>query len=511
MASRHQVIAQLATRARPAARCLHTSIVHRNVQQLKAVAKSDDAEPEELTGSAKLLAEALEEEAEEARSFKTRKGYRRTDRLADDSPIWTGEENTRDAVLRMLMDSHKPLRSDVVATAEQKIKDLTRRLDMEPIIRDNSAIAKQERALKENLEDIEGVEERNLKRLSRSIQLEQQIPPEQFRPWMAQYIAKDEDTSTPSIFHGKFLNTGPSSSSSLLDRPVISNDPKIRNAERQRKRTERAQGRIIGAREGALDYRLGGGEGYQTRGTSAAGGGVKGGPSGMRAWQNLVEDRIERARSKGWFDNVSGRGKRINHDHDENNPYLDRGEYFMNRIVKRQGAKPPWIELLGAFRTSILSSYVRSLVRSLITSPFHSRQSLAQLSLEQVEAMRDKRWLARDGAYHAEAVKDLNNTVRKMNAMAPQVARRGLVVLDDELALVYRSAAPLVLAEIAKRSSEDWDKIRELEMQTEETVSKKGSRLGGMTDGVSKDAEMFKWQDLGVMEAIRSLFRRSTQ
>jgi hypothetical protein len=193
----------------------------------------------------------------------------------------------------MLMDTHKPLRSDVVATAEQKIKELTRKLDMEPIIRDNSAIAKQERALMEDLEDTEEADERKLKRLSRSIQLEQQIPPEEFRPWMAQYIAKDEDASTPSIFHGKFLNTGPSSSSSLLDRPVISNDPKIRNAERQRKRTERTQGRIIGAREGALDYRLGGGEGYQTRGTSAAGGGVKGGPSGMRAWQNLVEDRIE--------------------------------------------------------------------------------------------------------------------------------------------------------------------------------------------------------------------------
>ncbi len=25
----------------------------------------------------------------------------------------------------------------------------------------------------------------------------------------------------------------------------------------------------------------------------------------------------------------------------------DRSEFFMNRIVKRQGAKPPWIELLG--------------------------------------------------------------------------------------------------------------------------------------------------------------------
>jgi DnaJ family protein C protein 28 len=135
---------------------------------------------------------------------------------------------------------------------------------------------------------------------------------------------------------------------------------------------------------------------------------------------------------------VQGRGKPIARDSDENNPYIDRGEYFMNRIVKRQGAKPPWIELLGgkslvsrkyvlrssyateletahtAFRSSLLSSYVRTIVRSLITSPFQSRQSLAQLTTEQVEALRDSKWQTREMAYHAEAVKDLNNTVRKM-------------------------------------------------------------------------------------------------
>lgn len=82
MASARQNITQLIIRARPAARCLHTSVVHRNAQRTKV----KEAESEQLTGSAKLLAEALEEEAEEASSSKTRKGYRRTDRLVDDSP-----------------------------------------------------------------------------------------------------------------------------------------------------------------------------------------------------------------------------------------------------------------------------------------------------------------------------------------------------------------------------------------------------------------------------------------
>lgn len=211
-----------------------------------------------------------------------------------DDRIWTGEENTRDAVLRMLMDTHKPLRSDVVATAEQKIKELTKRLDMEPIVREkspNSTLRRQEQALLQELDD--EAEAPRVVRVDRSIELERQIPPEEFRPWMAQYVAKDQDTDTPSIFHGKFLSTGPSSLSSIMDRPVISADPKLRQAERQRQRTERTQGRLVGAREGALEYRLGGGEGYQAKGTSAAGGGVRGGPSGVRAWQNLVEDRIE--------------------------------------------------------------------------------------------------------------------------------------------------------------------------------------------------------------------------
>lgn len=218
--------------------------------------------------------------------------------IADDSAlrIWTGEENTRDAVLRMLVDTHKPLRSDVVATAEQKIKELTKRLDMEPIVRDKSSSTKstlrrQEEALLQDLDD--EAEPPRVIRVDRSIELERQIPPEEFRPWMAQYVAKDQDTDTPSIFHGRFLSTGPSSLSSIMDRPVISSDPKVRQAERQRQRTERTQGRLVGAREGALEYRLGGGEGYQAKGTSAAGGGVRGGPSGVRAWQNLVEDRIE--------------------------------------------------------------------------------------------------------------------------------------------------------------------------------------------------------------------------
>jgi hypothetical protein len=96
--------------------------------------------------------------------------------------------------------------------------------------------------------------------------------------------------------------------------------------------------------------------------------------------------------------------------------------------------------------------------------------------------------------------------------MAPPVARRGLVVLDDELALTYRAAAPLIMVELAKRSNEDWDKLKELEVTDGYEKGRTGSqRLGREVDAHGEGAKMFKWEDLGVMEAIRSLFRRGTQ
>ena len=99
----------------------------------------------------------------------------------------------------------------------------------------------------------------------------------------------------------------------------------------------------------------------------------------------------------------------------------------------------------------------------------------------------------------------------EQNAMAPPVARRGLVILDDEFAIMYREAAPLIMAELAKRSNEDWDKLREQEAYEGKERGQGGSRvLGKEVDAQDEGMKMFKWEDLGVMEAIRSLFKRRT-
>lgn len=321
--------------------------------------------------------------------------------------VWTGEESTRDAVLRMLVDANKPLRGDF-RTADARTKEIVKNIDTSPTIRVPGEVAPEP--------------EVKVKELAEAIKAEQAIPAADFQPWMAKYV-RNESTATPQIFYGKFINNVPGSSSmiSLLDRKALPSDPKARQELREKNKSMRNQGRLEGAREGALDYRLGGGEGYQAKGTSAAGGGRRGAPSGMRAWGNLVEDRIERARSNGWFNNVPGRGKPIPTDPEQSNPYTDSTEYFMNRIIKRQGAKPAWIELLGeldtnhlALRASLLSSHVKNLVRNLVTSPFHDKDSLSRLRLTDVQNMRDRQWEQREFAYHTEAIKDLNNTLRRM-------------------------------------------------------------------------------------------------
>jgi len=120
-----------------------------------------------------------------------------------------------------------------------------------------------------------------------------------------------------------------------------------------------------------------------------------------------------------------------------------------------------------------------------------------------VSALRDPGWEHREEGYHKEAIKQLNDLVRKMNAQAPQVVRRGLVTLPDELALVYQQAGPIVVAELAKRRSEGWDKVNGVGGSTDEDdVWGQGKHAVGQ--GLWKDA----W---GIGEVFRRFARGITR
>ncbi|TPX63526.1 hypothetical protein CcCBS67573_g08649 [Chytriomyces confervae] len=65
----------------------------------------------------------------------------------------------------------------------------------------------------------------------------------------------------------------------------------------------------------------------------------------LDSFETLVDAQIARARRKGQFDDLSGRGKPIQFDTDERlNVHLSDTELIMNRMIKSQNVLPGWIE-----------------------------------------------------------------------------------------------------------------------------------------------------------------------
>jgi DnaJ family protein C protein 28 len=56
-------------------------------------------------------------------------------------------------------------------------------------------------------------------------------------------------------------------------------------------------------------------------------------------------DNSQAARQQGHFRNLKGRGKPLILSDEERNPFISREEFFMNRIIKKNKAAPPWVEL----------------------------------------------------------------------------------------------------------------------------------------------------------------------
>jgi hypothetical protein len=118
--------------------------------------------------------------------------------------------------------------------------------------------------------------------------------------------------------------------------------------------------RVSAAREASVDYSIGDRDAAKSKALGAparqrGSTGYRPMPQSMRAVAGLVEDRIDRARREGVFDRLPGRGKPFERDANESNPFIDRTEKLMNRIVQRQGAAPPWIELQRGLQPSPFS------------------------------------------------------------------------------------------------------------------------------------------------------------
>src|SRR6266702_685966 len=198
-------------------------------------------------------------------------------RTAPEHPNWTGEESIEDAVLRMLVDKYKPLRTGTVQTAEEKMCRApppvgTQPPTMLPISEtpppspSSSSHLHVYRADEPLLPAVEG-----------------------HKPWLTTF--KVPSHATASIRYGQ-ITTAPSSSPSTSAGPSRTvgtteqaDDRACRKKERDAKKRSEIAGRLTRAKESTLDYRLGI--------KSASSGRARPNPVSIKGWAGLVEERIE--------------------------------------------------------------------------------------------------------------------------------------------------------------------------------------------------------------------------
>jgi DnaJ homolog subfamily C member 28 len=234
--------------------------------------------PDVRSASEKLFADAaLEEEAE---SNSASPSMSRVQQLANQTQHghdnWTGDEEIKDAVLRMLVDKYKPLRSGEIQSAEEKMKkggvpDVGRRarVDETTASLTDAIITGSSTAWKPPLQPTTG-----------SWANEPLLPSNpSHKPWDTKY-------SVP--WHREAaIKTG----NNQVKKPKLSEaeDANQKKRDREAMRRQMIAGRLTSAREATLDYKLGIKRGPEQQGVRSA----RPNPSTMKGWGGYVEDKIE--------------------------------------------------------------------------------------------------------------------------------------------------------------------------------------------------------------------------
>ncbi|VDB91525.1 unnamed protein product [Peniophora sp. CBMAI 1063] len=449
--------------------------------------------PRDHSASAKLFADAeAEESAPAPREPKLPHALREAEN-------WTGDERMEDAVLRMLVDKYKPLRSGPVRSADEKLRSNPPEVASSHAGSGLGLSEAEEAAL---AEDIITTATRSMSAPAYATSTAAYQPSpyykadtpllpaiEGHKPWHTTYVVPSHSSS--SIKYGAIPPQ--SSQRTRSTKPSLEEmDDKTRRKVRETAKRAQVGKRLGNARESTLDYKLG------LRGKMPGGG--RANPTTVKGWVGLVEDRIERARQAGHFNNVKGRGQPIQRTADEGNPFLPREEFLMNRIVQRQGAAPPWVELqneleiaLSSYRDLLRQSWVRRVVRML---PLHHHpKDLERFTLDDIRAYRDADWIAREASYHNVAIDELNALVRKYNGVAPAVVRRPYYILSTELERAYNDAAEEILATLAERAHSSSSPFRGRGLLADESA-------GGGGGGPASE------EDIGLWDVVVGWFRK---
>ena len=299
----------------------------------------------DTSASAKLFEDAKREEQREKQEIERRGQTLNALLTSQAGQNWDGDEPIADAVLRMLVDKYKPLRSGTIITADEKISKSAPAVRVGGIPSDSSLSFSESTGEEAFTTSGRSLVHSKLD-LSKPLKDQPLLPAvEGHRPWHTNFIAPSHATASIRLGSFKPAKPGPS--------PVL--DEKARKQEMENKRRFQTAFKLEGAKESVLEHRLGVKQQKRTRAN----------PITMKGWRSLVEERIEvcltralithslihlrfftkSARARGSFNDIKGRGKPMVISNDERNPFIGREEFLMNRIVQRNGAAPPWVEL----------------------------------------------------------------------------------------------------------------------------------------------------------------------
>lgn len=389
------------------------------------------------SASQKLFADALEEEERERAA--PRAASRAEQLVAQHvEPVWTGDERMEDTVLRMLLDKYKPMRSG------SKEDGLARRLQQaKPTPRTPGP-----------------------------------APPVPDKPWNITFVGLHTPGGEPKVHRGK-IAPPPTRLDRVMHARGVLQAPIKPGDTRAKTELKKTLGRI--ATRDRIEAAVGASLDYAKRPANASLHDLEhereqplivGGQRGAAA---LAERRIQEAFQSGAFAHNSLRGKEMPYDSAWNSPHLGTEEFLMNRIVRRQGAAPPWVELNAAVQTearllrqAIQHAWVcRALwrldVHSSALAPVHvhwepprppsdmpafsysAADEAEHATVRWARAFRDDAWVRREAAYHDAAVHTLNETIRRYNYIAPPTARKMLQTRAKFVEDALRGAEPLIV------------------------------------------------------------------
>ncbi|MGE5398362.1 MAG: DnaJ family domain-containing protein [Chitinophagales bacterium] len=155
----------------------------------------------------------------------------------------------------------------------------------------------------------------------------------------------------------------------------------------------------------------------------------------MASVEDLVEERIRKAREKGDFDNLAGKGKPINL---EENPMEPADMRMANKILKDAGFAPYWIQLgndIDAAQEQLWRDIERFKNQQRVIGKGKSNRTAHNLEYRAQKFLLDSR----------EQLQNINKKIDNFNCHCPMWwLSRGRVDVDKEMEKVNREIQELL-------------------------------------------------------------------